>query len=315
MKESEFKLYNMLSHEEKEKLYDLAINIKLDNNDCILEYGVFFGGSLEALNLGISRNKNFKNNKLIGIDSFYASKEGAFYDIVLERAKLNNIEEKLEIAEEYVDWFDSVISAFGQYSNIELIRSLPKKFTLNNKNKIAILHLDLPKFYKELSEIFENIICNIRKGTIIVFQDYFYHWSAEIIAFGFYLIKNKRVKCKYIEHSTLAVENNNIIKEDIAFFSKKISDREYILNLLIESIAFYRDQINNHQLAILYLSITQFCYVSNFKIDFKYYNNLIKDIYDKNENTRKYINWMYEDIKKYNFDLYNLYNSSFIGFK
>ena len=42
----------------------------MSKNDCILEFEVFFGGSLATLSLGLKSNAIYNNNKLIGIDTF-----------------------------------------------------------------------------------------------------------------------------------------------------------------------------------------------------------------------------------------------------
>ena len=314
MRQPDFSILSMLYTEEKVKLYEISKSLKLKSNDCILEYGVFFGGSLEALYLGLQENKTFNSHEVIGVDSFYASKKGDFYSLVIEYADKSNDKNKLEITYEYVKWYKYVQSSLSKYKNINLIKSLPNNPILKNTNHIALLHLDMPKHYKELRSILGNIINNIKSNTIIIFQDYFYHWSAEIIAFGFYLIKNDLIKLEYSCMNTLGTSNNAVSEKDLELFDAKINDKEYIFSLIVESIDYFKDKVNNHKLVILYMAAAQYAYVNKFNNKFDYYIQNINQMYSNDIKTRNLIDYMKHDVKKHNYDIYNIYSYSFDGF-
>ena len=50
------------------------------------------------------------------------------------------------------------------------------------ENLIAFMHIDSPKHWAELHRIAELFFPKLRPGSIIVFQEFFYHWSATLIA-------------------------------------------------------------------------------------------------------------------------------------
>lgn len=47
---------------------------------------------------------------------------------------------------------------------------------------ILLMHIDSPKFYDELEYIIFEFFPRMKVGSPIVFQDYFYHWSATLIS-------------------------------------------------------------------------------------------------------------------------------------
>ena len=44
------------------------------------------------------------------------------------------------------------------------------------------MHIDAPKYYEEFKYILDNHFIDLKMGSIIVFQDFFYHWSATLVA-------------------------------------------------------------------------------------------------------------------------------------
>jgi hypothetical protein len=48
--------------------------------------------------------------------------------------------------------------------------------------QIALMHIDSPKFYEELRFLLDRFFPRLRDGALVVFQDFYYHWSATLIA-------------------------------------------------------------------------------------------------------------------------------------
>lgn len=306
-----FNTYSMLSAEERLKLFDLTKNVELLSSDCILEYGVFFGGSLEPLSKGLSSNVKYNQHEIIGIDSFYASNDGSFYSTVLERANMINVKEKLHISETHVDWFEFVKKELSQFDNIKLVKGLPSTYVLENTKTIAILHLDMPKFYTELSEILHNIINNLRHDSFIIFQDYFYHWSAEIIAFGFYLINNEIIILKDTCRTSLYANNISMSSNILTYFDDKINDANFIIKLLIEASKYFENKVSHEQLASLYMAIIQYSFLKNDMNTFEKFSLLIDKVSRGNQYLSDRISLMNIELKEYNYDIYSNYIKNF----
>ncbi len=296
----------MLTPQERLNLHNLAKNIPLDPNDCILEFGVFFGGSLEALGKGLAQNPTFSDNVIHGIDVFSCSKPGVFYDIVMERARLIGATNSLEITDRTIDWFNFVKHSLQNIDNIELHQIDARNFQHTN-DKVALIHLDLPKYYDEMHTIFHLTLSSFKPDTFIIFQDFFYQWSAEIIAFIFYLIKNDKVTFQYAQDPTLAVQNNNLQLSDLNAFKEKLSDYHFIRTLLLEAIEFLNDKITNSQRESLYMALFQYA----TKADDVDTIQLIMDLInypDLSPNVMRIFN----ELQKNNFDLKSRYNENFI---
>lgn len=48
--------------------------------------------------------------------------------------------------------------------------------------KIALMHIDSPKKYSDFKYILFRFFPLLRKGSVIIFQDFFYHWSGTLIS-------------------------------------------------------------------------------------------------------------------------------------
>ena len=106
----------------------------------------------------------------------------------------------------------------------------------------------------------------------------------------------------------------NVSEKDLELFDAKINDKEYIFSLIVESIDYFKDKVNNHKLVILYMAAAQYAYVNKFNNKFDYYIQNINQMYSNDIKTRNLIDYMKHDVKKHNYDIYNIYSYSFDGF-
>ncbi|MDA7937825.1 hypothetical protein N9B71_02075 [Pirellulales bacterium] len=301
-----FTVYSMLTKQERENLFRLAKNTPLKKGDSILEFGVFFGGSSEALGKGLALNKTSTENKIFAVDTFCCSKPGGLYEIVFERAKLVDGTQFLEKNGSTVDWYKYVQSNLKRFENIELLQQDSKGYE-HDGSPVAILHLDLPKFYSEMHIILAKVVGFLKPGAFIVFQDFFYHWSAEIIAFIYFLIKNEKVAFQYAQDPTLAVKNINLSSKDLEDFRLVLQSYEKTRDLLFESINFLKMHIQPSQTENLYMAIVQ-------------YSTQHQDVASSEKamglvgfpNASDHVVRIHQELAEYNFDLRQSYLNNFI---
>ena len=301
-----FTVYSMLTQQERESLFKLAKNTPLKKGDTILEFGVFFGGSTEALGKGLAFNKTSGRNKIFAVDTFCCSESGGLYDIVFERAALVNATQFLEKNGSAVDWYKYVQNNLKHFENIELLQQDSKSYE-HDGSPVAILHLDLPKFYSEMHVILMKIVGFLKPGAFIVFQDFFYHWSAEIIAFIYFLIKNEKVAFQYAQDPTLAVKNINLSRKDIEDFKLVLQSYEKTRDLLFESIEFLNIHIQPCQKEDLYMAIVQY---STQHKDFASSKKAMELVGfpDASDHVVK----VHQELAEYNFNLRQSYLNNFI---
>jgi len=302
-----FSIVSMLSEIEKKFLYEIVQTIELEEDDCILEFGVFLGGSIEPMALGLSKKKI--KNKIIGVDAFRCSLDGSFRTYVEADVSKMNLEHLYLFIDKDLDWFNIANFNLSKYSNIKLIQTESRKYKHSEKN-IALIHMDLPKFYIEIHEILDEILPYMKKKCVVVFQDFFYHWSAELIAFVFYLMKHKHVQYVYDASCTLAVENISLSRECIEIFKNKINDYDFMKQHLVECIeyfdtaTFFTSKVS--RIETLRLALIQYAKVNNDE-------TIVTQQYDilKEKSSNHFLR-LYKELESFQFDIRKLYEEDFI---
>lgn len=152
-----------------------------------------------------------------------------------------------------------------------------------------------------------KIVGFLKPGAFIVFQDFFYHWSAEIIAFIYFLIKNEKVAFQYAQDPTLAVKNINLSRKDIEDFKLVLQSYEKTRDLLFESIEFLNIHIQPRQKEDLYMAIVQY---STQHKDFASSKKAIELVGfpDASDHVVK----VHQELAEYNFNLRQSYLNNFI---
>lgn len=298
-----FNVYSMVSIQEREKLYELARTYNFEEFDTILEFGVFFGGSSEALALGLAENPTFYGQNILSLDSFNCPTNGAFYPILMQRAAMIYAVNQLKFSSTHVDWLQFVKNNLNIYPQIQLIQMDARDYK-HNDGPIALLHLDLPKFFDEMYTIFKNVMSHIKDDAFILFQDFFYHWSAETIGFVYYLIKKGAVRIEYTSGGTLATKRINLEMSDIDEFKNLLSDYNSIINLLIECVEFMSPNVTVIQKEFLYMAVFQYAY---FHKDYKSLQLALKWINHPNQN--KNVLNIYNELQNFDFNLKKLYQN------
>lgn len=181
----------MIEPIEQELLKAIAKSIEFDENDILIEYGAFFGRSTNCILEGVKNNKSYSSsNKLIIYDSFKCKSNGAFAKIVYQFAKGGKVETLISKDGDFLSFrriFDHYIS-----SNIDLqVNECELQDLKPISSQIAFMHIDCPKFFSEFKYILNNHFKNLKVGAIVIFQDFFYHWSATLIAVVELLIQQK----------------------------------------------------------------------------------------------------------------------------
>ena len=114
----------------------------------------------------------------------------------------------------------------------DLNDSLPPK-----NRKVSFLHIDSPKFYEELKVIFEKFFPLLKNDAIVIFQDYFYHWSATIIAsIQFLIIEGVLQIQNSVASSLITNVKQNIDLKKVETLKKNMESLDFILEMLDKAI-------------------------------------------------------------------------------
>lgn len=178
----------MIESVEQELLTDLAENLDLSSGDVVCEFGCYFGRSARCIADGLARNRRLDLAQrslptLHAYDVFSCSKHGALARYVLRDAERAGISGLLLLDDARVDFsrvFDHHMGGLPQ--GLVQRHQTDLAAALHVGGRISMMHIDAPKWYAEYRQLLREFGPHLKVGAHLVFQDYFYHWSAELIA-------------------------------------------------------------------------------------------------------------------------------------
>ena len=233
----------MVEPTESSVLYSYARSLAFQQGDSVVEFGTFFGRSTNAISQGLKENPSFSvNEKFHAYDSFACNKSGGFAVHVETFAKIGGVDHLIKYGENgIIDFFPVFSHYLKDYIDASIVHPIRAELVESKpySNSIILMHIDSPKFYEDFKVILFEFMPRIKNGGVIIFQDFFYHWSATMIAaFGILLDK------KYIEITQTAatslvckviknIELNDAIEID-ALMKKNASELEAFIDKAIE---------------------------------------------------------------------------------
>lgn len=176
------KLPGMVTVGERRRLYEYA---RCSTED-IVEFGTFFGSSAGALASGLIKRPQPTSQKVYLYDAFETEATHSFARHVVERAEAYGLINRIELSKETVSWrklTDYLLRNWqGQYEINQIVIE-PGQIIPGLPIKIGLLHLDMPKDLPTATPIVEQVFPRCEPGSVIAFQDYYYHFSGDLIAF------------------------------------------------------------------------------------------------------------------------------------
>ena len=176
----------MIEAVEQQVLETVARTIALNSGDVIVEFGPFMGRSTACLASGLISNQNFSEGiRVITYDAFQCSiQPQGLFQHVRKHADLFNVGGLLIERDDYVDFLPIFEHFLSGYIKAGVV--VPKKFELvdsfHSGELIRVLHIDSPKWFSELKIILARFFPSLALHGVVIFQDFFYQWSATIIA-------------------------------------------------------------------------------------------------------------------------------------
>jgi hypothetical protein len=208
----------MIEPIEQKALYELTKSLDLSRDCQIVEFGTFFGRSTNCIAQGLCDNQTAKNTKIYAYDSFTCRKDGSFEPHVISNAIQGNVQELIERRSNTIS-FERVFRHYlKHFIDSDLVVPIATELQNSkpiNRSEIALMHIDSPKFYSELRFIISEFFPLLRSESIIIFQDFFYHWSGSLIAAIEYLRSEKLLTYQFSAASSLIVNVNGPITKDI----------------------------------------------------------------------------------------------------
>jgi hypothetical protein len=194
---------------ESQLLFNLARNLTFQEGDSVVEFGTFFGRSTNAISQGLRQNSTFTTTgNFFAYDSFSCKANGGFYKHVLAFSKRGNVEHLIKRHDKSINFFPVFEYYLKDYIDKEIVIPITAELADSEPytDSIILMHIDSPKFYEEFKIIMFDFLTKMRIGSVVIFQDFFYHWSATLIAVVGILLKRKHLKITETAASALACQ-------------------------------------------------------------------------------------------------------------
>jgi hypothetical protein len=261
----------MIEPIEQQTLYGLASQLSLRTGDQMVEFGSFFGRSTECIAQGLRDNPERKSsNQVYAFDSFGCAVQGGFSVHVNSFAQSGNVSDLLVVDEKRLDFypvFEHYLS--GQMAN-GVVRSVQAEIRDSEPgeiHQIALMHIDSPKFYEELRFLLDRFFPRLRGGALVVFQDFYYHWSATLIAAVEAMRQMHILQYHLSAASSLITQVNQIVDAHIlAELDRQMADPVQVNQLIIKAISESKKiQIDRPEIFIprLWLAAYQYLWEQN----------------------------------------------------
>jgi hypothetical protein len=207
----------MIEPVERALLSRLAKEANFSREDCAVEFGSFFGKSSAFIAKGLSERAGLRP-LLFVYDSFSCHSNGSFRPVMYSFADVGRVRDLIIEKDGMADFYpvfefylrDEILSGAVIANRVELSQSVPPD------RAIGFIHIDSPKMYQDFKPILFRFFPRLRKGGIIVFQDFFYQWSASLIAAVGLLVRLGYLEIRESAASSLACTLRERIDEAAA---------------------------------------------------------------------------------------------------
>jgi hypothetical protein len=178
----------MIEPVEQDLLVDVAENLVLDRDDVVCEVGSYLGRSARCLAEGLLANRTLNLDRrdrpaLHAYDVFACEAQGPLARHLLrdiERAGLGALLRRQGSRIDFSGVFDHHMR--GLPSGLLMRHQVTLAGASHTGGAIALMHIDAPKWYPEFRQLMATFGPHLKADAYLVLQDYFYHWSAELIA-------------------------------------------------------------------------------------------------------------------------------------
>jgi hypothetical protein len=294
---------------EAELLYKISQSLDFARGDSVVEFGAFFGRSTNCIAQGLSDNKTFDTHSAFySYDSFECDEGGGFARHVLALGG-ETASELVSRNEKKINFFPVFEHYLADYIETGLL--VPVVAQLQNSypksKRIVMMHVDSPKFYQEFKVVLFRFLPLVKAGSPILFQDFFYQWSASLIAVVSLMIERGDIEIVQSAASTLLCRTcREITLEDVCEIDLSMRDQAIpsLIDAAMQSVGSKKIDRIEHFFPRLTLAKIQFL------IERRRYGDAAKALANYRNSGGKINKFILNDLTeliKYRFSLRRLY--------
>lgn len=230
----------MIEPVEQALLTELATYATLGSNGVVCEFGAYFGRSTACLAQGLMANPTLDLTRrrapvLRTYDAFCCHRGGMLGRYVARDASAAKLGHLMKTEGDKLDF----LALFDHFAGSMPTGLLSREATdiaqaRHSGEPIVLMHVDAPKWYAEYLHVLRHFGPYLKVGSRIVFQDFFYHWSASVIGAVELMIDQALIEPMETAASSLLVK---VVKPLDAATIEALDEsyRRRHLNTLIES--------------------------------------------------------------------------------
>lgn len=179
---------------------------ELSGNGVAIEFGSFLGASTAAIQHGLRTNPLLTSQTQFHIvDCFRTPLTSQFAEHVRNFSLRGHVDHLLREEDGWLSFYDAFMSHIDANDpHVNVHRCFLSDFSWEPE-PVEFLHLDLPKDWQQASYIASTIFPSLVVGARVLFQDFGYHWSAELIAMIGHLAAMKSIAPYRLTDTTLSV--------------------------------------------------------------------------------------------------------------
>ncbi len=183
---SPLEIPGQIERSEQVMLLEIMRALPFGPDDTIVEFGTLFGRSTACLVNGIlAKNLPPRSAPYVrAFDGFNFPLSNDFHRYIVHTAEQRNLRHLLRFTADTVNWRAFYDHFLGTAESEGILKTTEGEIqnAANDVARIALMHVDAPKDYKDLRPIILNFFPALRPGAVVIFQDYFFVWSATLIA-------------------------------------------------------------------------------------------------------------------------------------
>ncbi|HVZ43704.1 MAG TPA: hypothetical protein VHA82_07820 [Ramlibacter sp.] len=236
----------MVEPAEWDLLVDSAMSADLSGGASVVEFGAYFGRSTRALWTGLLDNDGFdpgrKTALLHTFDVFSCVESGYFAAHVRRDAQAARIGHLLNARDGRLDFSGAFDHFARQMPHSNLLERHIASLTdaRHDGSPIALMHVDAPKFYDEYLLVLRHFAPFAKPRSLILLQDFFYQWSATLIAAVMLLVRDGIFQPEETAASTLMVRlRRPLTPEEVEDFHRRYLASD-VDTLLAAAVDFFR---------------------------------------------------------------------------
>jgi len=252
----------MIGYEERMNLYRLVSRSNIEGH--LIEFGSLLGASTASILAGLSTNRAVSRAQCLHVvDCFRTPSNSDFADSVAKLAILRPNGRLLKVDGGWLDFHDVFVDNIrecGNSSRMQVHAHLLRDFSWNY-GPIGFVHLDLPKDWEQLCLVVHKIFHEISSDSLVLFQDFVYHWSAELIGFVGILLEQGYCEAIDVVDTTLVVRTKRVFGvSDVSRFENWMSDNDAVLRGIRDASEITRHLLDPVRKAVIDLAKLQYSY-------------------------------------------------------